>query len=1156
MDKNVNMKRVYILLLSLVIFASAKSQIIYVNKYVRINAGFLQVDTCLCGQWYTMATRVYVDNKPAGGGGSTLTIDAPLTGVSYNGSAPITIGIDTNVIHTSAYNDGRYSPIGSGGGSGVNIYNADSTFTGDRIANLDGHSIFFSNMGSGSFRIGNGIEDLFEVSTLRGTLEANDGTAQSRMQIKADGVGNDVTFEIHSNNGVDPQIGISGDAALKSIIYTAGTQTFNIAATGILVVNDNTNDLLHIDKAGNQTYIQAADGVSASSFIQFDANGAGSNVKFEINATSGQTSVYARGDAVADTLGFLAHTHSFNIPTTGLFRVTNGSDDLLALDNTSFQSRIEANDGGTGHTRVDLHANPGNSDAYFEILSDDGINGVSINGNPQTNNVTITSGTVNASSLQTSGSAPVTSGTTKMVITDNNGQLSFGDALPKTPLYTRNQVFKPVVYDEVDDSLKYRSQTVTDPYSNNALSSTLNQWRTVKTPLNAIWTNLDYSPFQHRIAVTSHTGSANGVMTSDDGGLTWSLRTTPSLQWRGIAWSPSLRIWVAVASTGTGNRFMSSPDAITWTSRTSTADYKWRDVIWCEDVGLFVAVANTSGFTDKVATSPDGINWTARTCPDEEWSDIVYSPEKHLFVVSATSGIAGNKIMTSPDAITWTARTSADDGASWEGVTWAPELGLFVSVAYTSSLFNKRVGTSPDGITWTLQTSPSQQWLSVAWSPEYGKLVAVADGTNKNLMSSPDGINWTLDSLPVTRDWRRIYWFKELHAFYAVAYFIAASGDSLIMISRPTDADREYVNVNGRPNGNQYIRDTVTAQNLVADRYFKYANSILRSYDTTNYKLAVMNSSGELSRMYWPSITTTLAGLTDVNISSPSNGQVLTYQTSDNKWHNATASGTTVGTYASRIALTPSNGLEFFQTDDGRDAPAGRYWYLNSVWNSTRMREEDMWYYFNDYGALQANNNQDNTMYTVITGTGAGLSFTGSQDLFNSQWSTGTTTTGSVRQAPSNASTSFNTSLRASTANMYFKISMGNISALSDGTNTYTIDLGFASNANSPPSAGYFFRYDQSSSTNWLYRNGTGTVTSTGVTVATATSYIMEVFVRSDSVFYWINNTAVASEATGANTTYTVPVIRIVKSAGGTARTMDVDYVRIWARLQTTRTVY
>ncbi len=43
------------------------------------------------------------------------------------------------------------------------------------------------------------------------------------------------------------------------------------------------------------------------------------------------------------------------------------------------------------------------------------------------------------------------------------------------------------------------------------------------------------------------------------------------------------------------------------------------------------------------------------------------------------------------------------------------------------------------------------------------------------------------------------------------------------------------------------------------------------------------NGSGTLS---WAAVSTTLASLTDANISSPTNNQFLRYNTSDNKWHN------------------------------------------------------------------------------------------------------------------------------------------------------------------------------------------------------------------------------------------------------------------------------
>lgn len=142
------MKKLLISIVTVLLFASAESQIIYINKYTRLNAGFLQVDTCLCGQWFTMATRVYVDNKPAGG--SALTIASPLTGVSYNGNSPVTIGIDTNIIHTSAYNnDGRYSSLFPTTGIGTATGNVQGNLNGNVLQIVDANEITLS-AGSGA----------------------------------------------------------------------------------------------------------------------------------------------------------------------------------------------------------------------------------------------------------------------------------------------------------------------------------------------------------------------------------------------------------------------------------------------------------------------------------------------------------------------------------------------------------------------------------------------------------------------------------------------------------------------------------------------------------------------------------------------------------------------------------------------------------------------------------------------------------------------------------------------------------------------------------------------------------------------------------------------------------------------------------------------
>jgi hypothetical protein len=150
---------------------------------------------------------------------------------------------------------------------------------------------------------------------------------------------------------------------------------------------------------------------------------------------------------------------------------------------------------------------------------------------------------------------------------------------------------------------------------------------------------------------------------------------------------------------------------------------------------------------------------------DESWNGIVWAPELGLLAAVASSG-TGNRVMTSPNGIDWTSRTSAADN-SWENIAWAPELGLLVAVA--SSVAGNEVMTSPDGINWTLRSPPTTGWDDIVWAPELGLLVAVGSGGTQKVMTSPDGINWTLRTEAVNNLWSAIAWAPELGLLVAVA---------------------------------------------------------------------------------------------------------------------------------------------------------------------------------------------------------------------------------------------------------------------------------------------------------------------------------------------------------------------------------------------------
>ncbi len=199
--------------------------------------------------------------------------------------------------------------------------------------------------------------------------------------------------------------------------------------------------------------------------------------------------------------------------------------------------------------------------------------------------------------------------------------------------------------------------------------------------------------------------------------------------------------------------------------------------------------------------------WTSQTSASaRQWYGMTWSPELGIFVVLAFDGLAATQIMTSPDGVTWTSQTSAS-ARQWARVVWSPEQGIFVAVAQDGTV-NNQIMTSPDGVTWTSQTSASaRQWARVVWSPEQGIFVAVAqDGTvNNQIMTSPDGVTWTSRTSPSARVWESIVWAPELGIFVAVSYDgliteqVMTSPDGITWTSRSSAYVSQWVSLAWAP---------------------------------------------------------------------------------------------------------------------------------------------------------------------------------------------------------------------------------------------------------------------------------------------------------------------------------------------------------------------
>ncbi len=213
-------------ILFLFVFANSFSQTLRINKFLvdsmlSPNHHILYFDSSHVGDWQPMATRAYADSHGGGGGGGQLlTIGSPLTGTSYDGTAPVTIGIDTTIVATRAY-VGNNIPL--------TIYTGDGSLSGDRIITLDGHSL----------RINDGSVPM--LSTV-----INGGDRQTVIEAFKDiGDGNDASVNVFANNSLgqfridaffnaDDEALIVGSATsgTSAITYTADTHTFNGSIIG------------------------------------------------------------------------------------------------------------------------------------------------------------------------------------------------------------------------------------------------------------------------------------------------------------------------------------------------------------------------------------------------------------------------------------------------------------------------------------------------------------------------------------------------------------------------------------------------------------------------------------------------------------------------------------------------------------------------------------------------------------------------------------------------------------------------------------------------------------------------------------------------------------------------------------------------------------
>lgn len=195
-------------------------------------------------------------------------------------------------------------------------------------------------------------------------------------------------------------------------------------------------------------------------------------------------------------------------------------------------------------------------------------------------------------------------------------------------------------------------------------------------------------------------------------------------------------------------------------------------------------------------------------------------------------------------------------------------------------------------------------------------------------------------------------------------------------------------------------------------------------------------------------------------------------------------------------------------------------------------------------------------VYVDMTGTSSSVQFpatSGDNARGTATCSTGTTTTGRAG-IYAMCDTSGQGSFTPTGTGAFIFEARVKLTTLSDGTNTYICAVGSNQGVHSafPGNNGYYFRYTHgTNSGKWQAVTDTGSLqTSTDTGVIADTSYAIfriEVNAANTSVAFYINNTLVATNTTNIPSSSSICNIGagLLKSAGTTARTIEVDYLRI-----------
>ena len=248
------------------------------------------------------------------------------------------------------------------------------------------------------------------------------------------------------------------------------------------------------------------------------------------------------------------------------------------------------------------------------------------------------------------------------------------------------------------------------------------------------------------------TPSYNGVvLTTTDGGTTWTQQTIPSGIGVGGVSCPSTTNCVVVGDTTTYNGVVltTADGGTTWVNQSLPSGVGSLNSVSCASTSDCIASGNTASSTGFIITSADGgVNWSAQTVPSGVGSlGAVSCPSTSVCVMtgSSSSGSGGVILGTTDGGTTW-----ASEGLPIvvypSGVSCATTSDC-VAVGANSGGTGAILTTTDGGTTWVSQSVPGATGLLTGVScPSTADCTTVGGGLI--LTTTDGGTTWVNRSLP------------------------------------------------------------------------------------------------------------------------------------------------------------------------------------------------------------------------------------------------------------------------------------------------------------------------------------------------------------------------------------------------------------------------